>query len=119
MLKLTLKFTLIYMNVSFNSFLEQCICAFSSINKRRDIIKMHSKTVKKSVEVFIFVFEVSHNILNEGITMCLQFNYCYTVYVRTIFFILKQGCMFRLKVSHLQALTTFSVTRCFAHFGIP
>ena len=34
-------------------------------------------------------------------------------------FILKQGYMFRLKVSHLQALTTFSVTRCFAHFGIP
>ena len=32
---------------------------------------------------------------------------------------LKQGYMFRLKVSHLQALTTFSVTRCFAHFGIP
>ena len=28
------------------------------------------------------------------------------------FFILKQGYMFRLKVSHLQALTTFSVTRC-------
>jgi len=34
-------------------------------------------------------------------------------------FILKQVYMFRLKVSHLQALTTFSVTRCFAHFWDP
>jgi len=34
-------------------------------------------------------------------------------------FILKQGYMFRLKVSHLQALTKFSITRCFAKFGIP
>ena len=34
-------------------------------------------------------------------------------------FILKPGYMFRLKVSHLQALTTIFVTRCFAHFGIP
>jgi len=42
-----------------------------------------------------------------------------TVYVSTIYFILKQGYMFRLKVSHLQVLTTFFVTRCFAHFGIP
>jgi len=31
------------------------------------------------------------------------------VYISTIFFILKQGYMFRLKVSHLQALTTFSL----------
>ena len=41
------------------------------------------------------------------------------IYVSTIYFILKQGYMFRLKVSHLQALTTFFVTRCFANFGIP
>jgi len=40
------------------------------------------------------------------------------VYVSTIFFILKQGYMFRLKVSHLQALTKFSVTRCFTHFSV-
>ena len=31
------------------------------------------------------------------------------IYVSTIYFILKQGYMFRLKVSHLQALTTFSL----------
>ena len=31
------------------------------------------------------------------------------IYVNTIYFILKQGYMFRLKVSHLQALTTFSL----------
>ena len=36
-----------------------------------------------------------------------------------IFFILKQGYMFRLKVSHLQPLTKFFVTRHFAHFGDP
>ena len=30
-------------------------------------------------------------------------------YVSTIYFILKQGYMFRLEVSHLQALTTFSL----------
>jgi len=41
------------------------------------------------------------------------------IYVSTIYFILKQGYMFRLKVSHLQALTTFFVTRCFAHYRIP
>ena len=55
-------------------------------------------------------------ILNEGITMCLQFNKRYTVYGSKIFLIiLKQCYMFRLKASHLQALTTFSVTRYFAH----
>jgi hypothetical protein len=41
------------------------------------------------------------------------------IYVSTVYFILKQGYMFRLEVSHLQAPTTFFVTRCFAHFGIP
>ena len=30
------------------------------------------------------------------------------IYVSTIYFIVKQGYMFRLNVSHLQALTTFS-----------
>ena len=41
-----------------------------------------------------------------------RFTYLYTVYVRTVFFILKhykQGYMFRLKVSHLQAYTIFSL----------
>jgi hypothetical protein len=31
------------------------------------------------------------------------------IYVSTIYFILKQGYMFRLKVSHLQVPTTFSL----------
>ena len=35
------------------------------------------------------------------------------------FFILKQGYMFRLKVSHLQALTTFSLPDALPTFGIP
>jgi hypothetical protein len=57
--------------------------------------------------------------LNGDITMCLKFNLRYTASVSTIYFILKQGYMFRLEVSHLQDLTTFFVTRCFAHSGIP
>ena len=52
-------------------------------------------------------FQISRTILNEGITMCLQFNERYTVHVCTVFFILKQGYMFQLKGSHFQALTTF------------
>jgi len=34
-------------NVRFDIFLEQSSCVFSWINKRRDNIKMHGKTVKK------------------------------------------------------------------------
>ena len=44
-------------------------------------------------------------------------NYPYTVYVSAIFFILKQGYMFRLKVSHLQALTTFSLLDALPNLG--
>jgi len=33
-------------NVNFNSFLEHSSCAFSWINKRRNNVKMHGKTVK-------------------------------------------------------------------------
>ena len=47
---------------------------------------------------------------NELITMCLWFNQRHTVYVSTIFLILKQDYMFRLEVSHLQVPTTFSLT---------
>jgi len=36
-------------NVSFNNFLEQSSCAFSWINKRRGIIKLHDKTVEKKL----------------------------------------------------------------------
>ena len=36
-------------NVSFNIFLEQSSCAFGWINKGRDNIKMHGKTVKKEL----------------------------------------------------------------------
>ena len=41
------------------------------------------------------------------------------IYVSTIYFILKQGYMFRLEVSHLQGPYNIFVTRCFAQFGIP
>ena len=41
------------------------------------------------------------------------------IYVSTIYFILKQGYLFRLEVSHLPGPYNIFVTRCFAHFGIP
>ena len=40
-------------NVRFDIFLEQSSCVFSWINKRRDNIKMHGKTVKKTKTVLI------------------------------------------------------------------
>ena len=42
-------------------------------------------------------------------TLVVYFSYRYRVYLSTIFFILKQGYMFRLKVSNFQALTKFSL----------
>jgi len=50
---------------------------------------------------------------------CNSINVTQYTSAQSFLFIFKQGYMFRLKVTHLQALTTFSVTRCFAHFGIP
>jgi len=40
-------------NVSFKITLEQYICAFSWINKERDNIKMHGKTVKSDIYFYI------------------------------------------------------------------
>ena len=76
MLKLTLKCTLIYINVSFNIFLEQSSCAFSWISKRRGNIKMQGRTVKekrkKMVDVFIFVFEVSYKFIKVSDSVGLK-----------------------------------------------
>jgi len=55
----------------------------------------------------------------SGGGLCNSINVTQYMSAQPFLVLIKQGYMFRLKVSHLQALTTFSVTRCFAHFGIP
>ena len=44
-------------------------------------------------------------ILKEGITMCLQFNYRYTVYVSTIFFILNNNALLRKNAKYFNVQT--------------